>query len=80
MRIRAGEELGSVPFEHKGTDYDLVALAVSMESDPEVLHVHEEAGWFLEEEVVALDLADSDRELFDRFRSRFRELLRRSSE
>ncbi|MFW6214575.1 MAG: NUDIX domain-containing protein [Alkalispirochaetaceae bacterium] len=80
MRIRAGEEIGSVPFEHRGVAYQLVALTVTMEGEPQLLHVHEEVGWFTEEEVVALDLADSDRQLFDRFRSRFRELLRRSSE
>lgn len=78
--ISVGERIGSVPFVHKGTAYDLVALKVEMRSDPTVLHVHEEWGWFTEEELLALDLADSDRMLYERFKSRFREVLLRSSE
>lgn len=55
-------------------------MEVQMESDPQVLHVHEECGWFTEEEMVQLDLADSDRLLYEQFKSRFREVLRRSLE
>jgi 8-oxo-dGTP diphosphatase len=80
VTITVGETLGSVPFRHKGTHFDLVALEVLMDSDPKVLHVHEECGWFTEEEMLNLDLADSDRLLYEQFRSRFREVLRRSLE
>ena len=80
VTVSVGEPIGSVPFRHKETDFDLVALEVQMESDPQVLHVHEECGWFTEEEMVQLDLADSDRLLYEQFKSRFREVLRRSLE
>ena len=80
VSITVGEPLGSVPFRHKGTDFDLVALEIWMEKDPEVLHVHEECGWFTEKEMENLKLADSDRLLYEQFKSRFRELLRRSLE
>lgn len=80
LSVTVGEQIGSVPFRHKDTDFDLVALEVWMESDPRVLHVHEECGWFTEEEMVALNLADSDRMLYEQFKSRFREVLRRSLE
>lgn len=51
-----------------------------MPPEPRTLRVHEEWGWFTEEELLRLDLADSDRLLYERFKSRFREVLRRSSE
>ena len=80
VSITVGEPIGSVPFRHKETDFDLVALEVRMDSEPQALHVHEEYGWFTEEEMIELDLADSDRLLYNRFKSRFREVLRRSLE
>ncbi len=80
VSITVGDRIGSVPFSHQGTDFDLVALEVRMDSDPRALHVHERYGWFTEGEMIALDLADSDRLLYNRFKSRFRELLRRSLE
>ena len=80
VEVTVGERIGSVPFVHKGTQFDLVALEVTMDTEPKALHVHEDSGWFTEEEMLRLDLADSDRLLYDRFKSRFREVLRRSLE
>ena len=78
VEITVGSRIGSVPFTHRGTEFDLVAMEVSMSGEPTALHVHQDCGWFSEQEMLELDLADSDRLLYNRFKSRFREVLHRS--
>lgn len=65
VAITVGDELGSVPFSHGGRDYILVGYRVEMEREPLELREHIDSGWFLPDEVLALDLADSDRLLFE---------------
>jgi 8-oxo-dGTP diphosphatase len=65
VAITVGEELGSVPFSHGGRDYILVGYRVEIEREPLELREHIDSGWFFPEEVLALDLADSDRLLFE---------------
>lgn len=65
VSVSVGAELGTVPFEHNGTRYLLVAYEIQFGSVPEVLLEHTDAGWFLPGEVLTLDLAESDRRLFE---------------
>jgi len=67
IRIDVGDEIGTVPFEHKTTRYILVAYTISMHTVPTTLEVHSETGWFFPDELTALDLADSDRTLVEQF-------------
>lgn len=60
-----GPVLGEVPFEHKGTAYLLVARETSFHTNPVLVDAHTEDGWFTRDEMLALDLADSDRLLID---------------
>lgn len=65
--IRVFDEIGSIPFEHKSIRYLLVGYRIELLADPETLTVHTEAGWFTRQEMYALDLADSDRRLVERY-------------
>ena len=67
VEIDVGEELGTVLFEHKSTPYILVAYAIVLHAPPRRLSVHTDTGWFSPEEMVRLDLADSDRALIERY-------------
>ncbi len=67
VSVEVGAEIGSVPFEHKGIRYILVAYEITLLDEPKTLSVHSEAGWFLPEELENLDLADSDRLLVERY-------------
>ncbi len=66
VSVRVGNEIGSVTFEHKRVLYILVAYEIELVQSPKNLTVHTETGWFLPEELLALDLADSDRVLIER--------------
>lgn len=63
LEITVHEELGSVPFSHKGTDYVLVAYRVTFDGDPPAHHAHSETRWFVPAELASLDLPESDRVL-----------------
>ncbi len=65
VRISVGEELGSVRFEHGNTRYMLVGYRVEIPREPLELREHLDSGWFTPEEVLRLDLADSDRRLVE---------------
>ena len=43
-----------------------MAYEIELLQHPVELHVHSETGWFLPDELTALDLADSDRLLIER--------------
>lgn len=66
VRIRVGAELGSVDFRHRDQDYVLVAYAILFLDEPRELHEHIASGWFTPTDLLALDLADSDRHLIER--------------
>jgi 8-oxo-dGTP diphosphatase len=69
ITIDVGDEIGSVPFEHKSIRYILVAYRVTFHTVPTELSVHSETGWFLPDELPDLDLADSDRIFIEQFLS-----------
>lgn len=68
VSIAVGDELGSVTFDHGGTPYVLVGYRVEIPPDPLTLREHCEAGWFPPDELLQLDLSDSDRTLFHSIR------------
>lgn len=55
--------LGRSSFEHRGRRYELVAVAIAVGGDEFATREHEEFRWAAAEELVALDLAESDRSL-----------------
>lgn len=55
--------LGRSSFEHRGRPYELVAVALSVSGDEFVLREHDEFRWATAEELVSMDLAESDRAL-----------------
>ncbi len=59
-------EIGAVPFEHGAVELMLVAYGISFHTPPTRLIEHVDSGWFSPEEMVALDLAESDRRLIER--------------
>jgi 8-oxo-dGTP diphosphatase len=68
VSVDVGDELGSVPFDHGGTPYILVGYRVEIPQVSLVLREHCEAGWFFPDELLQLDLSDSDRTLFHTIR------------
>ncbi|MEX2445289.1 MAG: NUDIX domain-containing protein [Alkalispirochaeta sp.] len=65
VAVTVGDEIGTVPFEHKGTRYLLVAYQIRFHSPPDILLEHTDSGWFPPEELCGLDLAESDRRLIE---------------
>ncbi|MFP4153506.1 MAG: NUDIX domain-containing protein [Alkalispirochaeta sp.] len=63
--VDVSDEIGSIPFEHNGIRYILVAYHIRMHTEPQVFTVHSEAGWFEKDHLLELDLADSDRSLIE---------------
>lgn len=61
-----GPLLAQTDFVHKGRKYELLAFSVELESRNLTLLEHEDAGWFLPGEVLAMDLSDSDADIFRR--------------
>lgn len=55
--------LGRSSFEHRGRPYELVAVALCVSGDEFAPREHDEFRWAAAEELVALDLAESDRSL-----------------
>ncbi|MFQ3619415.1 MAG: (deoxy)nucleoside triphosphate pyrophosphohydrolase [Spirochaetales bacterium] len=65
---RVLEFLGSVEFVHNSIPYSLLAFWVEWQTNPHFLEEHTEVGWFSLEEIEQLDLADSDRALFEKLK------------
>ncbi len=65
VSVSVGAEIGTVPFEHNGIHYLLVAYEIRFLSPPDTLLEHSDAGWFYPAEVLQLDLAESDRQLIE---------------
>jgi 8-oxo-dGTP diphosphatase len=65
VAVSVGAEIGTVLFEHGGTRYILVAYQIRFETPPEILLEHTDSGWFLPDELLKLDLAESDRRLVE---------------
>lgn len=63
LAIRVGEVVGQSSFENNGKVYELGAVLVSFDGEPVELREHDEVRWVDAEELVALDLSDSDRSL-----------------
>ena len=58
-----GEEVGRVEFNNKGTDYLLHGFFVKPLCEEWTLHEHTTWLWATKEEILALPLSDSDRDL-----------------
>ena len=65
--ITVHREIGAIPFEHGTVRYILVGYTITMAVEPSRLTVHTEAGWFTPREMRALELAESDRRLVERY-------------
>jgi 8-oxo-dGTP diphosphatase len=63
VAIKAGQKLGQSWFEHSGKHYELAAIEIDLEPGPLQLREHSETRWVGAEDLVALELADSDRAL-----------------
>ena len=63
LSIMAGAVIGESSFANNGKAYELAAILVSFEGEPAFLREHVECRWVGAEELVELDLADSDRSL-----------------
>lgn len=63
--ITVGAEIGAVPFVHRSIPYILVAYWITFETPPQRLYEHLDSGWFTRDQMLALDLADSDRLLIE---------------
>lgn len=67
VAITVHQEIGTIPFEHGTVRYVLVGYAITMKDTPSRMAVHTEAGWFTRREMHALELAESDRRLVERY-------------
>lgn len=65
LPIEVLHEIGTVDFTHKTTDLVLVAYRIRMLSARYHLHVHIDAAWVEERDLLDLDLAESDRILIE---------------
>lgn len=61
--VRVGERIGESTFSNSGRIYELAAFRVAFEDEPPYLREHAEAAWLGAEELLTLDLSDSDRSL-----------------
>lgn len=61
--ITVGEKLGESSFSHKNDIYKLAAYLIFFSDQTMRLNEHEAARWLKAEDLVQLDLADSDRTL-----------------
>jgi len=66
--ITVGEHLVSTTFRNNGKNYRLLAFSAELGEGRIELKEHEEIRWLLLEEIEALDLADSDREIYRQLR------------
>ena len=63
LPVEAGAVIGESSFANDGKSYELAAVLVSFAGQPPVLREHVDSRWVGAEELVTLDLADSDRSL-----------------
>lgn len=63
LSIVAGAVIGKSSFMNNGKSYELAAILVSFDGKPAFLREHLEYRWVGAEELLTLDLADSDRSL-----------------
>ena len=63
LSIVAGSVIGKSSFMNNGKAYELAAIMVSFDGNPAFLREHLEYRWVGAEELLTLDLADSDRSL-----------------
>jgi len=61
--VRLGEKLGQIRFGNNGQDYLLHGFYVTPLSEEWVFHEHTVSRWATKEELLALPLSDSDRDL-----------------
>lgn len=71
VSITVGREVGTVQFEHNDTRYVLVGYHVVIPEAILELREHVASGWFTPEEMVRLDLSDSDRRLLPKILTGF---------
>lgn len=65
LPIEVLHEIGTVEFDHKTTQLVLVAYRIRLLSTRYRLHVHVDAAWVSPEDLLDLDLAESDRVLVE---------------
>ncbi|PKL09592.1 MAG: CTP pyrophosphohydrolase [Spirochaetae bacterium HGW-Spirochaetae-7] len=63
LSVTAGAIIGKSSFANNGKTYELAAIQVLFEGEPPFLHEHVACRWVGAEELVKIDLADSDRSL-----------------
>jgi 8-oxo-dGTP diphosphatase len=68
VSVRVGPFLGSVLFEHRGTERTLNAYRIHFGGEDFTLSEHTEWRWAAFEEIEGLDFVDSDRRLFPRLK------------
>jgi len=62
------ELLCTTEFSHKHTSFTLLAFRVEIEQVPYILNAHTQIGWFELDAIEQLQLADSDRSLFEKLK------------
>lgn len=68
VSIRVGPHLVSTSFSHNDKQYRLLAFEVFLEEENLSLREHEEVRWLSFPEIASLNLADSDRRIFELLR------------
>jgi 8-oxo-dGTP diphosphatase len=63
--VHVGRHLVSTSFLNQGTEYLLLAFEARLEKEDLTLHEHDQALWLDPETIEGLDLADSDRKIFE---------------
>lgn len=63
LSVAVGATIGRSAFQNNGKTYELTALLVSFSGEPLELREHDEICWVGAEELLSLDLSDSDRSL-----------------
>lgn len=68
LPVQVKELLCTTEFSHKNIPFSLVAFRVEMDQEPPVLTAHTQIGWFTVDAIEQLNLADSDRSLFEKLK------------
>jgi 8-oxo-dGTP diphosphatase len=68
--VHVGRHIGSASFLNQGKEYLLLAFEARLENEDIILHEHGQALWLDPEAIEDLDLADSDRKIFDLIKDR----------
>jgi len=67
--VAVGRHLASTMFSNNGKDYTLLVYDVTLRSENLLLREHQEIRWLEFDEIGVLDLADSDRRVYELLRS-----------